>query len=156
MTGGIRLLLLCFCIGLCAATVLASDSVSSVPNSAGPPVAKQAPVTEDLHGHKLTDPYRWLEDSQSPETQQWVQQELKYTRSLLDPLPGRDELHKRLTGLLSIGTIGAPQLGGKYYFYTKREGTQNQPVLYVREGLNDKDRALVDVNSLSADGTIAL
>ena len=156
MTGGLRLLLLCLCVALFAAVVVASDSTSSASNSAGPPLAKQVPVTEDVHGHKVTDPYRWLENAQNPDTQKWVQQELEYTRSLLDPLPGREQLHKRLTDLLSIGTIGAPQLGGKYYFYTKREGSQNQPVIYVREGLNGKDRILVDVNSLSADGTIAL
>src|SRR5262249_49724481 len=149
-------LLLLLCVGLFAATVLAGDSVSSTPNSAGPPLAKQSPVEEDIHGHKITDPYRWLEDAKSPEAQKWVEQGLEYTRRLLDPLPGREQVHKRLTDLLSIGLIGAPQLGGKYYFYTKREGSQNQPVLYVREGLEGKDRALVDVNSLAADGTIAL
>ena len=156
MTGGFRLLLVCLCIGLFAAAVLASDSMSSTPNSAGPPVAKQAPVTDDVQGHKITDPYRWLEDAKSPDTQKWVEEELQYTRSLLDPLPGREQLHKRLAELLSIGTISAPELGGKYYVYTKREGTQNQPVLYVREGLNGKERVLVDVNTLAADGTIAL
>src|SRR5215467_2475733 len=155
MTGGLRLFLLASSIGFLAATVLAGDSASAS-NSAGPPVAKQAPVTDDVQGHKITDPYRWLEDAKSPETQKWVEEELQYTRSLLDPLPGRAQLHKRLTELLSTGTISAPELGGKYYIYTKREGTQNQPVLYVREGLNGKERVLVDVNSLAADGTIAL
>ena len=149
------MLLLFSSVGFWAATVLAGDSTSAS-NSAGPPIARRMPVQDDVHGHKITDPYRWLENAQSPDTQKWVQQELEYTRSLLDPLPGREQLHKRLTDLLSIGTIGAPQLGGKYYFYTKREGTQNQPVLYVREGLNGKDRVLVDVNALAADGTIAL
>ena len=96
------------------------------------------------------------EDAKSPETQKWVGEELAYTRSILDPLPGRNELHQRLEKLLSIGTISAPQIGGKYYFYTKREGTQNQPVLLVREGLQGKDRPLVDVNALAPDGTIAL
>jgi prolyl oligopeptidase len=156
MTGGVRLLLVCLCVVLFAAAVLAGDSVSSAPNSAGPPVAKQAPVTDEIQGHKITDPYRWLEDAKRPDTQKWVEEELQYTRSLLDPLPGREQLHKRLTELLSIGTISAPELGGKYYVYTKREGTQNQPVLYCREGLNGKERVLVDVNTLAADGTIAL
>src|SRR5262249_16302526 len=104
----------------------------------------------------ISDPYRWLENSDSKETQQWVNDELAYARSILDPLPGRDQLHKRLAELLSIGIISAPELGGKYYFYTKREGSQNQPVLFVREGLNGKDRTLVDVNTLAADGTVAL
>ena len=88
------------------------------------------------------DPYRWLEDAGSPETQKWVSEELAYTRGLLDPLPGREQLRKRLGELMSIGTISAPQLGGPYYFYTKREGTQNQPVLLVREGVHGADRVL--------------
>ena len=92
----------------------------------------------------------------SPETKQWVSDQTAYTRGLLDPLPGRDQLHQRLTDLMSIGTISAPQIGGKYYFYTKREGSQNQPVLFVREGVDGRDRALVDVNQLAADGTVAL
>ncbi len=71
-------------------------------------------------------------------------------------LPGRDAIHQRLAQLLSIGTIGTPQIGGSYYFYTRREGTQNQAVLLVREGLHGKDRALVDANKMSADGTVAL
>ena len=75
---------------------------------------------------------------------------------MLDPLPGRDAIHKRLTELLSIGSIGVPRMRGKYYFYTRREGMQNQPVLYVREGVDGKDRVLVDVNQLAADGTVAL
>jgi prolyl oligopeptidase len=94
--------------------------------------------------------------SNSPDTKQYVEQELAYTRSLLDPLPGRDRINARLSQLLTIGTIGAPQIGGPYYFYTRREGTQNQPVLYVREGLGGTDRVLVDVNKMSTDGTIAL
>jgi prolyl oligopeptidase len=95
-------------------------------------------------------------DSASAETQQWVSAELNYTRSMLDPLPGRAELHNRLAQLLAIGTISAPQIGGKYFFHTRRGGAQNQPVLFVREGVNGKDRALVDVNALAADGTVAL
>src|SRR5439155_6114312 len=133
-----------------------ADDVSIKSPSAGPPAAAQKPVDDIVQGHKITDPYRWLEDASSPETQQWVGQELAYTRRILDPLLGRDQLHKRLSELLSIGTISAPQLGGKYFFYTKRKGTQNQPVLLVREELKGTDRALVDVNALAADGTVAL
>jgi len=109
-----------------------------------------------MHGTKIVDPYRWLEDGKSADTQKWVGEEMAYTRTVLDPLPGRDAIHKRLAELLSVGSIGVPRMAGKYYFYTRREGMQNQPVLYVREGIDGKDRALVDVNQLSADGTIAL
>jgi prolyl oligopeptidase len=160
MSGGSRLLLvlLFLCLFSCAlaGVVLADDASVKSSSSSGPPSAPQKPVEEVVQGHRLTDPYRWLENSGDHEAQQWVSDELAYTRGVLDPLAGRDQLHKRLGELLSIGTISAPQIGGKCYFYTKREGAQNQPVLLVREGLTGKDRALVDVNQLAADGTVAL
>jgi prolyl oligopeptidase len=124
--------------------------------ASGPPKAEVRPLAEDMHGTKIVDPYRWLEDGKSAETQKWVAEEMAYTRGMLDPLPGRDAIQKRLTELLSIGSIGVPRIAGKFYFYTRREGMQNQSVLYVREGVDGKDRVLVDVNQLSADGTIAL
>jgi prolyl oligopeptidase len=130
------------------------------PQAPGPPKAETRPVEENFHGTKVVDQYRWLEDGTSTETRKWVAEEMAYTRAVLDPLTGREAIHKRLTELLSIGTITVPQIGGQYYFYTRRDGMQNQPVLYVRSGTagkeHEKDRALVDVNQLAADGTVAL
>jgi prolyl oligopeptidase len=183
MPGGLRLFwLLASLLLFVAAAFAADDSKSSRSSSSAsstlpsaPPKAEVKPMVEVLHGTKIVDNYRWLEDGKSPETQKWVEEEMAYTRALLDPLPGRDAIHKRLTELLSIGSITPPQIAGRYYFYTKREGMQNQPVLYVRENVskmvqNDegkivenysdavmgKDRVLVDANQLAADGTIAL
>src|SRR6266567_601772 len=157
MLGGLRLFLVLLFSFAVVVTVLADDAaVSTQASSSGPPVAAQKPVEDEVQGHKITDPYRWLEEASGADTQKWVHDEVAYTRSILDPLTGRDQLHKRLSELLTIGTISAPQLGGEYYFYTKREGSQNQPVLFVRKGLNGTDRALVDVNALAADGTVAL
>ena len=150
------MLLLAFVCCVFVVAVFAGDSSVGTQTVSGPPPAEQKPVSEVLYGHKIVDPYRWLEDGKSPETQKWVSEELAYTRGILDPLPGRSDVHARLTQLLSIGAISAPHIGGKFYFYTKREGSQNQPVLYVREGLKGKDRALVDVNAFAPDGTIAL
>jgi len=157
MPGGIRLLLivtiaaLALMVGLCWA-----EDGSAASTAAGPPAVKVDVVEETIHGHKIADPYRWLEDANSPDSQEYVRAELAYTRSILDPLPGRDAIHQRLSQLLSIGNITTPQIGGPYYFYTRREGTQNQPVLLVREGIHGKDRTLVDANQLAADGTVAL
>src|SRR5437016_7343161 len=165
MSGGLRLFWmvasLLFPALLLAAAVYASDgSSSSSPaaavSSQGPLLAEPKPLAETLHGTRIVDNYRWLEDGKNPETQKWVDAEMSYTRAVLDPLPGREQIHKRLTELLTIGNINVPQIGGKYYFYTRRDGMQNQPVLYVREGLNGQDRVLVDANALAADGTIAL
>lgn len=113
-------------------------------------------MEENVHGVKIADSYRWLEDANSPETQDFDRQELSYTREILDPLPGREEIQQRLTKLLSIGSLGAPQVAGPYYFYTRREGNQNHSVLLVREGTQGKDHSLVDVNHMAADGTVAL
>jgi prolyl oligopeptidase len=121
-----------------------------------PPQAEVKPVIDILHGTKVLDNYRWLEDGNSPETKKWVEQEMTYTRGILDRLAGRDAIHKRLTDLLSIGSVTPPMIAGRHYFYTRREGMQNQPILYVRDGLNGPDRVLVDANKLAADGTIAL
>jgi prolyl oligopeptidase len=123
---------------------------------AGPPKAKSQPVEDTLFGHRIVDPYRWMEDADSPETQRYVADQNAYTRHMLDPLPGREKIRARLEQLLSIGSITPPQVAGKYYFYTRREGTQNQPVLFVREGVDGKDRVLLDPNQLSSDGTVAL
>ena len=133
----------------------AAHSATTRPPDA-PPVAEPKPVVDIYHGTKVVDNYRWLENGASPETEKWVGDEMAYTRAILDPLPGRDAIHKRLTDLLSIGNITPPVLAGKHYFYTKREGMQNQPVLYVRDEINGPDRVLVDANQLAADGTIAL
>jgi len=152
MTGGFRLLAFFMMLTGVAVLVWAADSTVS----SGPPKAKVAPVEDTVQGHKIVDRYRYLENGDDPDTKQYVEQELAYTRSLLDPLPGRDRINARLSQLLTIGTVGAPQIGGKYYFYTRREGNQNQPVLYVREGVSGSDRVLVDVNKMSTDGTVAL
>ena len=168
MSGGFRLLVSLSSLLFAAAAVYAgSDPKSPQSQSSAPvepPKAATKPVIDMYHGTKVLDNYRWLEDGTSAETQKWVGEELAYTRAILDPLPGRDAIHKRLTELLAIGSVTPPEIAGKYYFYTKREGMQNQPVLYVREKTADgsmgtdtgKDRVLVDVNQLAADGTVAL
>jgi len=161
MTGGFRLFWSFSSLFLLAATAYAGDDSKSqsVPPSA-PPVAEVKPIIDIFHGTRVLDNYRWLEDGNSPETKKWVEEEMAYTRGMLDRLAGRTAIHKRLTDLLSIGSVTPPMIAGRHYFYTKREGMQNQPILYVRDnvrdGVNGEDRVLVDANTLAADGTIAL
>src|SRR5215510_8329396 len=121
-----------------------------------PPKAEVKIVVDDSHGHKISDPYRWLEDAGSKETQGFVAEQNAYTQQMQDSLPVREQLRGRIQQLLNIGRVEAPRPAGSYYFYEKREGQQNQPAIYVREGLNGKDRTLVDVNQLAPDGTVAL
>jgi prolyl oligopeptidase len=159
--GGSRLLTLslglCFVLFVMVFAQKSEAADSDAPtNRVGPPKAKVEPVEDTVQGHKIVDRYRYLEDANNPDTKRYVEEELAYTKSILEPLPGRDKINARLSQLLQIGTVGVPQMGGKYYLHTRREGNQNQPVLYVRERLDGEDRVLVDVNKLSSDGTVAL
>src|SRR5208282_5242053 len=120
------------------------------------PPTRTDKVIDKLHGVEVADPYRWLEEADNPEVRAWVEKQNAYTRSLLDQLPGREKIRERLSALLDIGSLGTPVPAKGRYFYSKREGKQNQAILYVREGLRGKERVLVDPNQLAADGTVAL
>ncbi len=113
-------------------------------------------VVETLHGEPVADPYRWLEDGDSPETAAWTEAQNQATRRYLESVPERGAIRRRLKELLSIGAISAPIPAGGWHFYQRREGTQNQPVLYVRRGAGGDDRVLLDPNQLDAEGTTAL
>jgi prolyl oligopeptidase len=132
------------------------QSKSPVSNSSAPPKPQPKTVIDNYHGRKIVDPYRWLEDFAAPETQQFVAAQNAYTRSVLESIPGRDDLRRRVEQLLMIGRVASPRIGGNNYFYERRDGRQNQAVVYVRQGEQGKDRALIDVNALAPDGTIAL
>src|SRR5580700_67253 len=146
MSGGFRLFWGLFCslasLLFIVAVVHGADDDAQSSAALAPAKAEARPLTENFHGTKVTDNYRWLEDGKNPDTQKWVDEETAYTRSVLDPLPGRDAINKRLTELLTIGNIGVPEIAGKHYFYTKREGLQNQPVLYVRRASTEKTEFL--------------
>jgi prolyl oligopeptidase len=121
---------------------------------------RSEPVQETIHGVKVADPYRWLENGDSAEVRSWTAQQNRLLRQTLDAVPSRKRLLERLWVLHGIGTLEAPVCKGKgratRYFYTRREGQQNQAVLYVRQGIAGADRVLLDVNALAADGTQAL
>jgi prolyl oligopeptidase len=122
----------------------------------GPPKAEVKTVIDDYAGHKISDPYRWLEDGQLPETVHFVEAQNTYSQKVLESVPGRDTLRTRIRQLLGRTRIGGALQEGKYYFFARREGSQNQPVVYVRDSLDGPDRALIDVNGQSSDGTIGL
>lgn len=121
-----------------------------------PPKTRVEVVEDNVHGEKVADPYRWLENGSSPETQEWTTEQLAYTHKVLDAQPVRPAIKQRLASLLQTGEIHPPQVRGNYFFYTKRQGDQNQPILYVRQGPNGADRALLDPNKLSTEGVVAL
>lgn len=111
---------------------------------------------DTYHGHSIPDPYRWLENSESAETEAWVGEQNAYTRSLLDGFPEREQIQRRLAELLSIGVLTAPRLRNGRYFYMKRKGQQNQPVLYLQDSRTGVERVLLDPNAASEEGTIAI
>jgi prolyl oligopeptidase len=127
---------------------------------AAPSATRTEDVVETIHGIEVHDPYRWLESGDSAEVKSWTEDQNRRMRESLDAVPGRKWLEARLWQWQETGSLGAPVVRGKgpraRLFYTRRAGKQNQPVLYVREGRSGKDRVLLDVNQLAADGTQAL
>ena len=126
-----------------------------MPRRAHPP-SRIDNVIEYLHGHAVPDPYRWLEDGDSEEVAAWTRAQNALTTEYLHEASQRPLIHARLQRLLGIGSISTPAPVRGRYFYQLREGTQNQPVLLVRDGLDGTDRVLVDPNALNAGGTTAL
>src|ERR1700731_3253405 len=102
-------------IFLMAAAMLAGDDSKTSSTPSAPPKPAEKPVIDMYHGTRVLDNYRWLEDGTNPETQKWVEQEMDYTRGILDRLAGREAIHKRLTDLLSIGNVTPPVIAGRHY-----------------------------------------
>jgi prolyl oligopeptidase len=137
-----------------AAADAAPGSASSKP-LAYPPTKKVEQV-DDYHGTRVADPYRWLEDLDSPDTKAWVEAQNRLTNAYLAEIPARQKIKERLTKLWNFERYGIPFREGERYFYTKNDGLQNQSVLYTVRSLADEPRVLLDPNKLSPDGTIAL
>jgi prolyl oligopeptidase len=126
-----------------------------------PPPTKVDPVEDTLHGVKFVDKFRWLEGDNSdaknmgkatPEVEAWTTAQNAYTRSVLDSLPGRKALEEKMRPLMEIGTVSAPGMRGDRYFFSKREGTQNQAVLYYRDGYKGETKTLLDPAVLDPTG----
>ena len=127
------------------------------------PTTRTADQTDTYHGIEVADPYRWLEDPNSEETVAWVEAQNKVTFGYLNQLPSRDRLNARLTELWNYERYGLPFKQGDRnadqpvrYFYSKNDGLQNQSVLYTLPSLDAEPTVLLDPNTLSEDGTVAL
>jgi prolyl oligopeptidase len=112
--------------------------------------------TDNYHGTLIHDPYRWLEDTDSPETQAWIETQNALTFSYLEKIPAREIIRQRLTELWDYPKTWAPLQKGGRFFQIQNTGLQNQDVLYVLESLEGEPRILLDPNKLSEDGTVAL
>jgi prolyl oligopeptidase len=120
------------------------------------PTTRRDDQVDDYHGTIVPDPYRWLEDDNSPETEAWVRAQNEVTFSYLKSLPQREPLRRRLEQLWNYPRYSPPFKRGGRYFYFKNDGLQNQEVLYVQESLDAEPRILLDPNTFSTDGTVAL
>src|SRR6185503_4922375 len=120
------------------------------------PPARKSDQIDDYHGTKVADPYRWLEDLDSVETRNWVEAENKLSFGFLASIPARNSIKERLTKLWNYEKYGIPFKEGNRYFYTRNSGLQNQAVLYTVTALDAEPQMILDPNTLSADGTVAV
>src|SRR5208337_1651564 len=120
------------------------------------PAAPTSNQVDDYHGTRVADPYRPLEDPDSAPTRAWVEAENKLTFGYLEQIPAREKIRSRLTELLNYERFSVPLKRGNRYFYAHNSGLQNQSVWYWLPSLDAEPRLLLDSNTLSADGTVAI
>jgi prolyl oligopeptidase len=111
---------------------------------------------EFLHGERVSDPYRWLEDGESPEVGAWTEAQGRYARQALDALPGIASVRRRLLALFAIGTVSPPWVRRGRYFHERREGSEEQPRLLVRDTLRGADLVILDPAAEAKDAAVAL
>ena len=120
------------------------------------PQTPKGDASDDYFGTTVADPYRWLEDDHSPEVAQWVAAQNNLTNSHLQNIPFRDALKARLSELWDYDAMSVPFKEGGRYFYYKKTGLQNQSVLYTTTSLDEPATVLLDPNTMSDDGTVAI
>ena len=120
------------------------------------PATRKGAQVDDYHGTKVADPYRWLEDDNSPETAAWVKAENAVTFPYLERIPFRAALQARVKALNNYTKYSSPSHKGPYYFFSKNEGLQPQSVLYIQKGFDASPEVLIDPNTWSKEGTTRL
>jgi prolyl oligopeptidase len=138
------------------ATVASAQNAGAGEAALTYPKVKTVDQVDELHGVKVADPYRWLEDLDSPETAAWVAAQNEVTFRFLGEIPARERIKERMTKLWDFERYGLPFKEGGRYFYSKNDGLQAQSVFYVLDSLDGEPRVLIDPNKLSEDGTVAL
>ena len=121
-----------------------------------PPETRRDDMREVIHGVEVSDPYRWLEDRTSPQTEAWIKAQNEYTEAVLHSLPRREEVKQRLTELMKVDSVGLPWVRNGRYFLVKRDREQELSVISVRNGLRGKEEVLLDPHPLSPDHTTSV
>jgi prolyl oligopeptidase len=143
-------------LSLIACVTISAGLAAQTPTLLPYPKTKAADVVDDYFGTKVPDPYRWLEDDNSAETKAWVEAQNKVTFAYLESIPERSQIQNRLTALWNYERFGSPSRRGPWYFFSRNTGLQRQSVLYKTRSLSAAPEVLLDPNTLSKDGTVAL
>src|SRR5579863_5254874 len=130
---------------------VSENTAAAQPAPAPPPPTRRDDVVDVLHGVRIPDPYRWLEDQHSPETRAWIDAENAYSRPILDSLSGRQQLKQNVAALMKVDMTGLPRLRHGRYFFMRRLADQDLFTIDLRQGLTGKDEILVDPAPLSPD-----
>ena len=138
------------CIGVFIISPSLHNSQAADPQA---PPTKSIEVIDELHGERIADPYRWLEDGQSPPTRDWIAAQNRRTTDFLSKFPGRKAIAKRAEELLKVDSIGIPTVRGNRFFFSKRSATQDLPVICLRTGLEGPDEVLLDPHAASPEHT---
>jgi prolyl oligopeptidase len=120
------------------------------------PSAVKNDQVDDYHGVKVADPYRWLEDENAADTKAWIRAQNEITFGYLAEIPERSRIEARLTELWNYEKYEIPIRKAGRYFFSRNDGLQNQSVLYTTTALDIEPTILLDPNTLSDDGTVAL
>ncbi|HSN86303.1 MAG TPA: S9 family peptidase, partial [Thermoanaerobaculia bacterium] len=143
------------CAGIAAASLAA---LAGSAEKISYPAARQGDEAAVHHGVTVPDPYRWLEAAPeaSPEVAAWVEAQNRLSESFLQAIPERERIRRHLDRIWSAESRGAPVRQGGRYFFTRSDGRQERPVLYVQDSLLQEPRVLLDPNRWSADGSAGL
>ncbi len=135
-----------------------AETAQATPEKAGLPYpeTRREPLVETLHGTKVADPYRWLENAADPEVGAWMKAQHQLARRQLDQLPGREALEQRLIELTYIDSVSPPTRRGDKYFYSRSHADKEKAIFYFKRGKAGKEEVLIDPNLLSDDGSISV
>lgn len=139
-----------------SALLLPAGAAAQGPGRPQYPETRKMEHVDDYFGRKVADPYRWLEDPNSPDTKAWVEAQNRVTFAFLEQIPARERIRRRLEALWNYERYGIPSRQGPRYVYSRNTGLQPQPVIHKAATLDAEPDVLLDPNLLSADGTVAV